>query len=427
MAVDGQEGLAAQIELAVRGPGAGLFVYVASIYARFHNAAVEHHRGAHGVEFRAYPGSGLDALAGVVLVVVQAGNALHGFGGARLHHFGVCRIAATCQDDALCGVVLHVAAAVLADGARHGAVFLANELHELGAVRDLCALGLDELGELFHVIDACVFAVGVGIGLYHVMALGRDEVVRAACTAIAAVFHVYDGGCRLAQEFGIRINKPFDGCARVLDPGASDGLVVFERSVACPFVDPAAFGKVDALLLLPARVNGANVEVAGCGLAALVDDGEVCAQVGKRCAGDDAAHACAHDQNVDVLGLLDVACGDFGCFAQPIGRLGGPCGSLVRFLLARSLRRAAARKAECSQRACSCGPGKEAATTDAMGRCFAHVQLLDFDSSHAADGCPRSVAPPYGALRGVVTAPLGAFCGRNVNRAFTPHWGELFA
>ena len=210
---------------------------------------------------------------------------------------------------------------------------------------------------------ALVHETGVG----HVMALGRDEVGSAAGVIVLGVYN--DLGL-LAEMLRVRVGDPLDGGAGVLDPRAQDGLVVFEGRVASVLVDPAALLEVEVLLLLPARMDGADV-VMGCGgLGALLHDHEVRAQFGQRGAGHDAGHARADDQHVGLDGFLDVAGSDFGGGAQPIdaGSAGGGVAVLdsghVGGALSSVLRCGATGHAQCGQGAHAGGAGQEAAAAE---------------------------------------------------------------
>ena len=363
VAINLQERLGAKVELAVGRPIARLVH--AGVLTRLDDAAVEHHGRAHAVHVSARPKRRLDAGAGVVRIVVQRGDAAHGLGVASLQHVGVRSIAAACQDNALLRVDLLVPVLNLEDGARHGTVAVLHQLHQVVAIQHLAAIVLDDLRHGLDMLGLAALVHEAGVG--HMMALGRDEVGGAAGVIVLGVD---DDLGLLAEMLRVRVGDPLDGGAGVLDPRAQDGLVVFEGRVTRVLVDPAALVEVEVLLLLPARMDGANV-VMGCGgLGALLHDHEVRAQLGQRGTGHDAGHARADDQHVGFDGFLDVAGGDFRGGAQPIdaGSAGGGVavldGGHVGGALSSVLRGGAAGQAQCGQGAHAGGAGQEAAAAE---------------------------------------------------------------
>ena len=433
VAVHLQERLGAKVELAVGRPIARLVH--AGVLTGLDDATVEHHGCAHTVHISARPKRRLDAGAGVVRVVVQRRDAAHGLGVASLQHVGVRSIAAASQDNALLRVDLLVPVLHLEDGARHGTVAVLHQLHQVVAVQHLTAVVLDDLRHGLDMLGLAALVHEARVG--HVMALGRDE---AGSAAGVIVLGVYDDLGLLAEMLRVRVGDPLDGGTGVLDPRAQDGLVVFEGRVTRMLVDPTALVEVEVLLLLPARMDGADVVMSGGGLSALLHDHEVRAQLGQRGTGHDAGHARADDQHVGFDGFIDVTGGDFRGGAQPIdaGSAGGGVavldGGHIGSALGGVLRGGAAGQAQCGQGAHAGGAGQEAAAAEPTSL-FVHtipsiglrtvfarrVRIGSGLKQYAEPHHMKTARKRHHPAWGIISPGEVLRRGRNEKRGFAPH------
>ena len=330
LGVHAQEGLGGGVELALVGelPAAGLLVtYEAAGRAGLGYAAVPNHAGGFDILLCADPHGGLDAHAGVESPAALGGGAAYEQGVQSLEHLIVARIAARGEQDVL-GVDLHIAVLGGEDGARHGAVAVADELGEVVLVVDGVA-GLADI--VFEQLVAALLLVLLGLVLTGVKVVlrGRAEVVAAAGTLLVA---------RVGLEVNVEsvavhdVDEPVAHLGGVVDPVLDDLLVHLAVGIAGELVEHEhGVGFLAGFLALRGVAHAVPV-ARGAQKTGLLADLEVEAEVRCRGSGNHAGVATANDEQVGLARLDDIGIGDLGRGAEPVDVghvLDAPRGRLV--------------------------------------------------------------------------------------------------
>ena len=226
-------------------------------------------------------------------------------------------------------------------------------------VGDVVALVVDVRQQ--HLVALERFAGGV---LARVVVLHREKLETRAARLVIDI--IVEG----ARHAGLREDgvDPVDHAGALLDPHADDALVALARGVARELVEQAPFVHMRAGCLGVLCVDGAEPVAAALDGAGLLAQHEVDAQIGGRGGCGHPAVSCADDQQVGLLRLLDVAGGDVGRAAQPVGfggcvglGFGGVGFRRVAGRLGFGLRGASG-QAERRERTRGCGARQEAST-----------------------------------------------------------------
>ena len=316
--VHAQERLRAEEEVAVV---AKVAVRVADLLVVAQKSSVKDERGVHGVHARAGPQQRLDAVARARGEGVEAAQAREVLVLERLVHLLVHRVAARGHHHTGRGVDADVVALgvggvdAAADAALH------DELHERGLVADLAAL--EALDVRVH--NDGDLGLAVGVGAVGAVAGGPFKVPGSLGHVVLEL--------HLEAVLGEQVLVPVDGLAGVVGPDAHEAGVDLAAGVAVEVGDDVDGVDEGALLLLLARVHGADGGAADVvAHAVLLDEERLGAALGRCGRGEVARGARTDDEDLALDGLDAVGVGDGGRLAQPRGGRGTLGGRLGRAL-----------------------------------------------------------------------------------------------
>ena len=273
-------------------PAASLLVtHEAAGRAGLGYAAVPNHAGGFDILLCANPHGGLDAHAGIKSPAALGSGAAHEQGVQGLEHLVVARIAARGEQDVL-GVDLHVAVLGGEDGARHGAVAVADELCQVVLVVDGVA-GLADV--VLEQLVAALLLVLLGLvltGVEVVLRRGAEVVAAAGTLLVAGVGLEVDVESVAVHD----VDKPVAHLGGVVDPVLDDLLVHLAVGVTGDLVEHEhGVGFLAGLLALRGVAHAVPV-ARGAQKAGLLADLEVHAGVAGSCGSDHAGVARADDE-----------------------------------------------------------------------------------------------------------------------------------